>query len=60
VRTFARPSSVSPGSKRCFRRTAELDVDKHDLTRYSDVANRKLYAAPHRTAMAAANSRDIV
>jgi len=51
---------VSPGSKRCFRRTAELDVDKHDLTRYSDVANRKLYAAPHRTATAAANSRDIV
>jgi hypothetical protein len=26
-----------------FRRAAELDVDKDDLKRYSDFANRRLY-----------------
>ena len=47
--------------ERFFRRAAELDVDKNDLKRYSDFANRKLYdLLLIGQATAAANGRDIV
>ena len=47
--------------ERFFRRAAELDVDKDDLKRYSDFANRKLYdLLLIGQATAAANGRDIV
>ena len=47
--------------ERFFRRAAELDVDKDDLKRYSDFANRKLYdVLLIGQATAAANGRDIV
>jgi hypothetical protein len=47
--------------ERFFRRAAELDVDKDDLKRYSDFANRKLYdLLLIGQATAAANGRDII
>ena len=47
--------------ERFFRRAAELDVDKDDLKRYSDFANRKLYdVLLIGQSTAAANGRDII
>jgi hypothetical protein len=47
--------------ERFFRRAAELDVDRDDLKRYSDFANRKLYdLLLIGQATAAANGRDVV
>jgi len=47
--------------ERFFRVAASLDIDKNDLTRYSDFVNQKIYALLIRgQATAKANGRDII
>jgi hypothetical protein len=47
--------------ERFFRVAASLDVDKHDLNRYTDFVNHKIYDLLLRAeATAKANGRDIV
>jgi Domain of unknown function (DUF1931) len=47
--------------ERFFRVAASLDVDKHDLKRYTDFVNHKIYDLLLRAeATAKANGRDIV
>ena len=47
--------------ERFFRAAAGLDVDKQDLKRYSDFANRKVYdLLVQGEAVAKANGRDVI